>query len=202
MRVYVETNFLLELVLEQEECAACETLIALAEEQKMELVAPAFCFVEPYGTLQRRAASREHLSQQLVRELRELGRTVTFSQEAATSVLPALLIQSAQHAEGRLEAATKRLLGAVAVLPLDHETITAATALRGTYALSRPDAIALASVLRDPQLGAVPSCFLNRNTRDFDDPAIVAEFTRRQCRMIGRFDHGLRYVQCALAASA
>ena len=92
MRVYVETNFLLELVLEQEECAACEALITLAEEKKVELVVPAFSFVEPYGTLQRRASSREQLSQQLVKELRELGRTVTFSQDAATSVLPTLLI--------------------------------------------------------------------------------------------------------------
>jgi len=167
----------------------------------MELVAPAFSFVEPYSTLQRRATSRDQLTQQLVRELREIGRTVTFSQDAATSVLPTLLIQSTQQAESRLEAVTKRLLGAVAVLPLDHETIAAAAVLRGSYALSRPDAIVLASVLRDPQLGVAPSCFLNRNTRDFDDPAIVAEFTRRRCRMIGRFDRGLQYIQSALAAA-
>jgi hypothetical protein len=56
----------------------------------------------------------------------------------------------------------------------------------------------LASVLRDARLGLTPSCFLNRNTKDFDDPAIVAELARRQCKLIGHFDHGLGYIRSML----
>ena len=184
---------------EQEECASCEAMIALAEARRIELVAAAFSFVEPYGTLQRRAIARAQLSRQLRDELRELGRTAKFASDVAESALPTLLIQSTQHADGRFESVTDRLLAATEVLPLDRETLAEAATHRANYALTRPDALVLASVLRDPRLGLTPSCFLNRNIKDFADPAIVAELARRQCKLIGRFDHGLQYVQSALA---
>lgn len=50
MRVYVESNFVLEIALEQEQHRACEDLVRLAEDAAIELVLPSFALLEPYHT--------------------------------------------------------------------------------------------------------------------------------------------------------
>ena len=42
MRVYVETNFLLELVLSQEQHQSCDEIIALCQSASISLTLPAF----------------------------------------------------------------------------------------------------------------------------------------------------------------
>jgi hypothetical protein len=42
MNIYVETNFVLELALEQEECDTCAEIIRLASAGQLRLVVPAF----------------------------------------------------------------------------------------------------------------------------------------------------------------
>ena len=59
MRVYVESNFVLELVLEQEQHLACREIVRLAEAGIIELVVPAFGLLEPYMTLHRRHREQE-----------------------------------------------------------------------------------------------------------------------------------------------
>jgi hypothetical protein len=54
MRVYAESNFVLEIVLEQEQHQACEELVSLASAGSIELVLPAFALLEPYQTIVRR----------------------------------------------------------------------------------------------------------------------------------------------------
>ncbi|MCB0190257.1 MAG: hypothetical protein KDE31_38555, partial [Caldilineaceae bacterium] len=39
------------------------------------------------------------------------------------------------------------------------------------------------------------NCFLNRNSRDFDNPDIVEALNALNCKMIPRFDDGYRYIQ-------
>jgi hypothetical protein len=40
MRVYVESNFILELALEQEQASSCETMVKICELGKARLVTP------------------------------------------------------------------------------------------------------------------------------------------------------------------
>ena len=54
MNVYVESNFVLELALLQEQHASCEALLRLCEEGGIQLVIPAYSLAEPYETLTRR----------------------------------------------------------------------------------------------------------------------------------------------------
>ena len=61
MRVYVETNFVLELVLGQEQAQACHEILALAESGLIDLVVPAFSILEPYQRLMRRKRDRDEL---------------------------------------------------------------------------------------------------------------------------------------------
>ncbi len=202
MRVYVETNFILELVLQQEECDACEALVALAQSKQIMLVTTSFSFVEPYTTLRGRAAMRRRLSDDLTRELREIARTRGHAQAVASTTLPALLVQSANDAQQGLLALTMRLVPLVDVLPLAAPTLLEGDRLRRDFGLTYPDAIVLAGVLLDPRLGAEQSCFLNRNTKDFDDPTIVETLCTRRCKLLPGFAEGLKYIQNHLARGA
>jgi hypothetical protein len=49
VKVYVETNFVLELALEQAQHAECEEILRLAESKSVEIALPAFSFVESAG---------------------------------------------------------------------------------------------------------------------------------------------------------
>ena len=54
MKVYVETNFVLELALEQAQHAECEEILRLAESKSVEIALPAFSFVESASKVERR----------------------------------------------------------------------------------------------------------------------------------------------------
>lgn len=51
MNIYVETNFILELVFEQSEATNCEEILTIGEGGNARLIVPAFSFAEPQWTL-------------------------------------------------------------------------------------------------------------------------------------------------------
>ena len=44
------------------------------------------------------------------------------------------------------------------------------------------------------QSGAPQSCFLNKNSRDFDDPDLVEELNTYNCKLLPRFDIGYQFI--------
>jgi predicted nucleic acid-binding protein len=75
MRVYAESNFVLEIVLEQEQHQACEELVSLASAGSIELVLPAFALLEPYQTIVRRKDDGKRFRDSLVDHAKQLERT-------------------------------------------------------------------------------------------------------------------------------
>ena len=51
MTVYVESNFVLEQALQQEQCDACDEILNLADSDTILLVVPAFSLAEPHQAL-------------------------------------------------------------------------------------------------------------------------------------------------------
>lgn len=196
MRVYVETNFVLELVFEQEQLEACEAILQLAEVEDIQLVLPAYSMVEASTVLRRREVERNHLMGQIHRELREVGRMHGYAKkvEPAQDNMNKLLVKTVQQASDRFALVTKRLLQSSTILPLTAGEISEAPTLEASYDLSHPDAIVFASVLRDPELGRTVSCFLNKNTKDFDDPSIHALLDEKSCKLLGSFENGRQYI--------
>lgn len=74
-RLYVESNFVCELVFAQESRNDCERILVLAEQQRVGLVLPAFCLAEPLETLGRRHQERRRLQEGIQKELRQLRRS-------------------------------------------------------------------------------------------------------------------------------
>jgi hypothetical protein len=77
VRVYVESNFVLEIVLEQEQHQACEAILTLAESRAIELALPAFALVEPYESMVRDERDGRLLAQRLRASATQLQRTAS-----------------------------------------------------------------------------------------------------------------------------
>jgi len=81
------------------------------------------------------------------------------------------------------------------VIALDANILNSALETQVEYGMSGQDAIVLASVLyhlHAHQPGE--SCFLNRNTKDFDDPDIREKLGGYGCKFFGNFERGLLYL--------
>lgn len=65
--------------------------------------------------------------------------------------------------------------------------------------MSFQDSIVLASVIRHlAETRPAVSCFLNRNTKDFDDPSVREMLDESGCKFFGRFDDALHYIEAHL----
>lgn len=195
MRVYFETNFILEVALLQEQHASCNKLLSLSEQGIIHLVMPVFCVAEAYETLIRRSKQRVKLSQDLVNELRQLSRSQPYKAEIdAFQNIAGLLIQSTQEEDSRLTQSLDRIIKCTTVIPLDADVLLSAQQARSQFKLQPQDSIVYASILRHLKTFPEESCFFNRNKNDFDDPDIEEELNRLNCKVFFSFDNGYNYI--------
>lgn len=201
MNVYVESNFVLELALLQEQAGSCETLMSLCASGQVDLIVPAYSLAEPYETLTRRRKDRLQIKRTVDVELRQLARTDTYAERlSGFGDITALLISSTDEEQRRLEGVLSRILEVADVIPLNSETMAESIRCQRKYDFSPQDAIVYASVATDlkARLAKRGSCFLNRNSKDFDDQNVVDDLANWDCRMFPRFDSGLNFVRSRL----
>jgi predicted nucleic acid-binding protein len=200
VNIYVETNFVLELVFQQEQFASCEQILQLCESGLAQLVIPAYSLAEPHEKLTRQAKSRRELQQVLDTELRQLARTASYTTRInSIQDIARLLVQSSEEERQRFVEYRNRFLKQAQVIPLTANILNDAATYEDPYDLSPQDALIYSSVIthlrqHQPQI----ACFLNRNSKDFDSPDIVDELNRFNCRMIPRFDRGYDFIQSQL----
>lgn len=185
MIVYVETNFLLQVALGQEQARAADDLLALAEQRRVTLIVPAFSLSEPFATLAQRERARRNLRNTLSEQLRQLRRSEPH-QDAAAALEPLLqFLQGLEREEfGRLQTTVGRILATAHSVPFDSEVFTTALRSQEQFGLSPQDAIVYASVLNDLR-GQPPherKLFVSLNWRDFGDPGLAEELHQYGCR--------------------
>lgn len=163
MNIYVETNFVLELTFEQEQCSSCEQILQLCEIGRAKLVIPAYSLAEPHEKLSRQAKNRRELQQLLDAELRQLARTDSYG-NCIKSIqdIASLLVQSNEEERQRFIQYRERIFKSAEVVPLTKNILTEAASCEVMYDLKPQDAIVFASVINhlrsdQPQ----DSCFLN-----------------------------------------
>ena len=201
MKVYVESNFVLELALRQEQARSCEEILDLCG-RGLRLFVPAYSLAEPYETLVRRRRQRRRVMRDLESEWRQLARSAAYSDHAeGFDTVSALLISSAEQDATRLEAVRAKIMEVGDVIPLEESVLAASTRYQGAYGFEPQDAIVFASVVThlEGDTAGESSCFLNRNSRDFDDQRVVDELDRHGCKLLPRFDSGLEFLQGHLA---
>lgn len=195
MTVYVESNFVLELVLDQEQTAFAEEILVRAERLQIVLALPAFSLSEPFSTITHRTRRRRTLVIGVKDQLRDLRRSSGQQQDAAALESVEHVLETVNQRERiRLTAIVDRLLMIVTVIPVDRLIFRAAIRYQAAYGLSAPDSIIYSAVLshlaNNPSAG--PHYFINRNRADFDDPEIVEGLDRLGCAFVARFDEGVQ----------
>jgi predicted nucleic acid-binding protein len=198
MNIYVETNFVLELALMQEQYKSCGNIISDCQEGKINLVIPAYCLVEPYETLIRRTKTRQKLKEDIKTQLEELARSEPYKEEVAAlkNDLTNLLAGSSDEDNERLREVLSRILSLAEVIPLAPNILTSAFEFESSLNLSPQDSIVYASVINHLNTTeADKNCFLNRNSRDFDMPDIVEALNNYGCKMLFSFNKGYSYIQ-------
>lgn len=110
MIVVGETNFVLELALNQDKFQSCHDLVSLAERKEIEFLLPAYSLIEPYETLIRRIRSRRRTREEIDREVKEIKRSAYFNKRARRLAQLTELFLDVENVEQR------RLNGTVAQL--------------------------------------------------------------------------------------
>ncbi|MCW5880438.1 MAG: DUF4935 domain-containing protein [Anaerolineae bacterium] len=197
MKVYVETNFILELAFLQEQLDSCQNIVQLCSDERATLVLPMFCVAETYETLIRRKKERDRVAEVLGQQLRQVSRSLPYKAAIdALQDITALLVRSSEEEDQRLQRALDTLLRLTDLVPLTPTVVTDATRYRTAYDLEPQDALVLASVINHiVGEGVTQSCFLNRNNKDFDDSDIHDLLSTHGCKMLFSFEQGYNYIQ-------
>ena len=102
MNIYVETNFVLELVFQQEQHVYCEEILTLCEQGLAQLIIPAYSLAEPHEKMGRQEAKRKQLQQNLIDEVKQLIRTPSYATRIyQIQEIASLLIQSSKEEQQR-----------------------------------------------------------------------------------------------------
>jgi hypothetical protein len=145
---------------------------------------PAFSLAEPHQAIASKAKARSRLSAELSAQLGELGRSKPHRDMPSTfGVVPVALIARAQFEREGIRRTLRELISTAQIIPLDSVIIDSAMRIEDEYALSGQDAIVLASVLAHLETTKPEdSYFLNRNSRDFDDPDVRERLETLNCQ--------------------
>jgi predicted nucleic acid-binding protein len=193
--VYVESNFVLELALLQEQHEVCDKILRVCESGGPRLVLPAFSMMEPLETVRRREVARRRVKNALEEELKQLGRTAIY-QERLRDIEPVvkLLVLSSEEDLQRLASVRSRLLACAELIPLEGSILAQAEEHQNGYDLSRQDAVIYASVLAHRRTSGEPGCFISRD-RHFDDLEITRELRSYNCKPLSNFEAGYQFLR-------
>ena len=201
MNIYVETNFILELVYKQEQYAICEKILEICESKKANLIIPAYSLLEPHEKLIRQANEHLKLQELFNTELRELSLTKSY-QNRLDSIedMRSLIVESNQEIGENFAKYREYLVKIAEIIPLNADILLQAASAEENYKLKDPqDAFVYVSVLKHLQENKPQqACFLNRNSKDFNDPDMLDELQSLNCKMFGEFDGGYKFLQAKL----
>ena len=198
MKIYVESNFVLELALSQAQSQSCENILAFCESGQACLILPAFSVVEPYDTLVRRAKDRKELIKKLDLEFNQLSRSPVYTNQLfPLQDVSRILTQSSIDEEQSLYQSLERILKVCETIPVVPEILSTAAIFREKpLELSVQDSIVYASVIHHLNTpNTRQKCFLNRNSRDFNQPDIQMRLNTHNCKLLFNFEKGYNYIK-------
>ena len=208
MIVYVESNFILEIALEQNQATAAESILALAESGQIELAFSAFALSEPFSTITRRWKERDRLLESTGLELQQIARAGKYKPlENEYRDLFGRLRQIKLVNLDLLEKVTSRMLGAGRAIGSEGSYFGQKfPEYKNRYELSLPDAIIYTSVIYDlqQQQSQKAKCFVSRDEAAFGRKSshfleIETELQSYNCRYRNGFEAALNLVNIELS---
>jgi hypothetical protein len=208
MIVYVESNFILELVLEQEEAQAVNEIVTMAESSQLELVFPIFALIESFNRIISNGEERKKLyNDQLNKQFGQLQRSELHKSFAPTFQSISNELLNIKNIEMRaIEAAMPRLIKVARSLDITSSIFEQAVQKYQKNIFKLGDALIYAAIINDLQLQShnEPKYFLSRDIKAFGKENayqgdIKMELQGYNCDYIPKFEDGLKRIQSKLA---
>ena len=201
MIVYVESNFVLELALNQEQSKFARKILKQAKQRKVDLAIPAYGLAEPAWTLRNREQRRENLLREMSTDVRELGRSKARSDLTAALMSHIKILRTAGEEDHRkYDEVVRTLLGCARVLDLTVETLREALRVRKKLLVTRHDSYILGSILTDLRKSRRSAgevrLFISRDTK-LGKQEISDEFRKFDCRIIPDFKSSYDFIASA-----
>lgn len=190
MTLYVESNFVIELALGQQEAQSADSLLSAAERGQYELAIPAFSLSEPFATVTYRNRNLESLRKQFDERLRQLSRSSFHDEDVlALGSIPDVLVSINKREVDSLCSTVERILSVATIINTDLHLFLRARIYQRRFDMSPQDAVIYASVLTHLMNndGNERHYFANRNWKDFTDPEIVRELATYRCTFLSSF---------------
>lgn len=202
MDIYLESNYVLELALLQEQVKSCERIIDLADDRYIRLVIPAYCLAEPYEVQYRLRKRRTEFSEKLKGEFDQLSRSDSYRDKKDTfQQITEFLVTSQEEERVRLDEIILRLTDIGEVINLTREIVTESIIFQQDLDLSPQDSFVFASIHNHlKKSGTEESCFISRNSKDFSNPDIVDELEKKKCKILFNFEDGLGFIESKVEA--
>lgn len=189
MTVYVESNFVLEITLGQEQASAAEAILERAESREVALAIPWSALAEPFANTMKRSQDRNSLVNLMNRQLSDLRRSQKL-EGAAQDMETALnrLAPINREVTDNLLQTTERILDVATVLSINGAVFRQAMAYRTLHGLSPQDAMVYASVVGDlvSDGSSGPHHFVTRDL-DFQVKDIENELRANNCELLSSF---------------
>jgi hypothetical protein len=204
MIVYIESNFVLEMALEQEQSSAACSILSLAESHQVELAYPSFVLSEPFENVVRARRERNILQRSLVKTLNDLKRSephkrIMLDLELAINVLG--------DAHVRQIDLLYTIFGQLAYIGrcihIDEANFRDASTYRDSLGLSPQDSTIYSAMVADlkKQPEEEAKCFLSHNRKTFSsdtDRSIKVELEKYNCHYISSFTQALDFIRSSL----
>lgn len=194
MMVYVETNFVLEIVLAQEQHISAESILSMAEMHKLELAFPGFILSGVFSTVVRRQKERRELYISLQNTLEQIKRS-EHSKDTALNMEPliAKLLEAVVAENDFLYSTIKRMLSIGRSIETDLQSLEEARSYQKLFDLSLTDSIIYATIIND--LRKRPENeekrFLSRDAKAYSAPRVRADLRQYKCRYFPNFENAL-----------
>ena len=196
--IYVETNFLICLGIQQEQSDAAKNILELATSGSIDLAIPDLAVVEAIHTVTGWRHRHDRLRDDLNKELAELRRVPSTSDlsssihkiEEAVGVLTGLDTRQLKD----LLDAIQLVVASSRIIPLSSAIFQSAAVFQQQGGISPLDSILVASIAADLEsLPGRPSLFLSTDEKLIN--RIRFAFKNLDCRCISSFEDGLRFIE-------
>jgi predicted nucleic acid-binding protein len=195
LTLYVESNFVLQLVLGQEELTAAERILEAAESGSIDLALPTFSLSEPFVRVARGIRDRQRLRTQFADQMFQLVRSSPHASEGAIlQTVPEHFDRINTREGNRLTATVERILRCTRLIELNSTVFLRAIDYQDRFTLDIEDAIILSSVVTDLQSrrGLKRHLFATGNRNHFDKVEIRLELNRLDCDVTWTFADAVR----------
>ncbi len=214
MIVYVESNFVLELALGQEQASSADAILKSAETKKIELAFPSFALSEPFTTVMHRRGERRRQYDAFLKTLDQIKRSEAFKKVVLdVEQLIDVLKQAQKNDFDPLHAVVERMVVIGRIIEINAPIFQQALIYQTALDLSPQDSIIYSSIISDLESRALDEekCFISRDKKAFFGEDIFSEesdvkdkllsksrirneLKRYQCRYISTFDDGLKFI--------